>query len=107
MTPLVAALIESRAANGRAHLIGLSLGGGVAYVLLAQYSSRIERAVIDGAAIVPRRVAPLLKAGVSLISPFLHRRAVIQGLGRTLRVPPTTCPASQQECGLSILERFD
>jgi hypothetical protein len=40
----------------------------VEYVLLARHSSRIERAIIDGAAIVPSRVAPLLKAGISLIS---------------------------------------
>jgi 3-oxoadipate enol-lactonase len=89
----VATLIESRADHGRAHLVGLSLGGEVAYILLAYHSSRIERAVIDGAAIVPSRVAPLLKAGVSLISPFLHRRTVIRSLGRAVGVPPENLPS--------------
>jgi pimeloyl-ACP methyl ester carboxylesterase len=40
----VPAFIESRAANGRSHVVGLSLGGEVAYLLLAQHASRIERA---------------------------------------------------------------
>jgi pimeloyl-ACP methyl ester carboxylesterase len=53
----VAALVESRALNGRAHLVGLSLGGEVGYVLMTRHSSRVERAIIDGAALVPSRVA--------------------------------------------------
>ena len=39
----VAALIEHRAANGRAHVVGLSLGGSVAIELLATRPDLLER----------------------------------------------------------------
>lgn len=75
---------------------------------MAQHASRIERAVTNDAAIVPSRVAPLLKASVALISHFLHRRIVIQRPGRALLgCRRRTYPASLQESGPSILERFD
>lgn len=35
------ALIERRAANGRAHVVGLSLGGEMTYLLLAHGAARL------------------------------------------------------------------
>ncbi|GAB4547207.1 MAG: alpha/beta hydrolase [Anaerolineae bacterium] len=45
----IAALIEARATNGKAHLIGLSLGGQVVVDLLARHTDKIERAIVSSA----------------------------------------------------------
>ena len=85
---LVADVIAAKTADGRACVVGLSLGGAVAYVLLGRRPDVVSRAVIDGAAIVPSRLAPLMTTGVRLTSPFIHRSAVIRGLGQAVGVPP-------------------
>lgn len=75
---LVADLIRSRAAGGRADVVGLSLGGAVAFELIARHADVVSRAVIDGASLVPARSAPAMVAAVAAVSPFIHRPAVIR-----------------------------
>jgi pimeloyl-ACP methyl ester carboxylesterase len=93
----VAELIRTRAVGRQANVVGLSLGGEVGYVLLARYPDLIRRAVIDGAAVVPSRVAPLLKLGVAVVSPFVHYRPVMRALARTVGVPPAELGSFQSE----------
>jgi 3-oxoadipate enol-lactonase len=76
--------------------VGLSLGGEVAYVLLAHHPELLSRAVIDGAAIVPSRLAPLFKTAVGVVSPFLHRGAVIRTMGNALGVPVGDLPRFEE-----------
>ncbi len=45
---LVAEVIANHATNGRAHVIGLSLGGLVGLYLMLRHPQRVERAVISG-----------------------------------------------------------
>jgi pimeloyl-ACP methyl ester carboxylesterase len=71
---LVAELIQRRVPPRRAHLVGLSWGGGVAHALLARHPELVDRAVIDDAGVLVLswwggRLIPL---GVTLVSPFLH-----------------------------------
>jgi pimeloyl-ACP methyl ester carboxylesterase len=53
-----------------------------------RHPSLVERAVGDGAAIVPARVAPLMSAAVVLASPFLHRPLINRLMASALGVPP-------------------
>lgn len=69
---LIADLIERRVPARRTHVVGLSYGGGIAHMLLDRRPDLVDRAVIDGAGILPWRWTPLVILGVTLVSPFLH-----------------------------------
>ena len=84
---LIASLIEKEASGGRAHVVGLSLGGSVALELLASRSALLDHVIVDGCAALPSRVVGPMTLGVSAISPFL-RFATVSGLiGRAFGVP--------------------
>jgi len=78
---LVAELIGSRVAAGRAHVVGLSYGGSVVLALLDRHPDRIDRAVIDGAAVLSSWVDPLVVAGAVAVSPIVGSRPVAALLG--------------------------
>jgi pimeloyl-ACP methyl ester carboxylesterase len=73
---LVAELIATRAHSGRAHVVGLSWGGGLAHTLLDRHPGLVDRAVIDGAGVLTWWGGRLILAGVAVVSPFLHTRPV-------------------------------
>ena len=73
---LVAELIATRAHSGRAHVVGLSWGGGLAHTLLDRHPRLVDRAVIDGAGVLTWWGGRLILAGVTAVSPFLHTRPV-------------------------------
>ncbi|MCW5717824.1 MAG: alpha/beta fold hydrolase [Bauldia sp.] len=80
-------IIRSHAADGKAHIVGLSLGGCVAFQLLARHPKIVDHAVIDGAGVLPIRGVGLLKIGLRLAQPFLHTRLAIRLLARMLHIP--------------------
>ena len=84
----VAALIEERAINGRAHVVGLSLGGSVAIELLATRPDLLERVVVDGCGALPSPVIGPMAVGVAAISPFLRFGIVARFIGRAVGVQP-------------------
>lgn len=84
----VAALIEERAINGRAHIVGLSLGGSVAIELLATRPDLLERVVVDGCGALPSPVIGPMAVGVAAISPFLRFGIVARFIGRAVGVQP-------------------
>lgn len=63
----VAAIIREKA-NGRAHVVGLSMGGAVAVTLLAQHPDLVDHVVISGTA---QPIGPLLAWLNNLNAPFL------------------------------------
>jgi len=85
---LIAALIEERAADGRAHVVGLSLGGSIALELLATQPHVLDHVIVDGCGAVSSPLAGPLKFGVSVISPFLRFAPVARLIGRAFGVTP-------------------
>lgn len=85
---LVAQLIEERATGGRAHLVGLSLGGSVALELLATRPDLLDHVIVDGCGVMRSPIAGPMKIGVSMISPFLRFAPVARIIGRAFGVPP-------------------
>jgi pimeloyl-ACP methyl ester carboxylesterase len=85
---LVAQLIEERATRGRAHLVGLSLGGSIALELLAIRPDLLDHVIVDGCGVVPSPIAGPMKIGVSVISPFLRFAPVARLIGRAFGVTP-------------------
>jgi pimeloyl-ACP methyl ester carboxylesterase len=73
---LVAELIATRVPARRAHVVGLSWGGGIAHTLLDRHPGLVERAVIDGAGVLTWWAGGLVLAGIGAVSPFLRTRPV-------------------------------
>lgn len=83
---LVADLIEERASGGRAHVVGLSLGGSVALELLATRADLLDHVIVDGCGVIGSPLAGPMKVGVSAISPFLRFGPVAGLVGRMFGV---------------------
>src|SRR3954466_13167520 len=79
----VAALIRDRA-NGRAHVIGISLGGVIAMKLLAEQPGLVDHAVVDGAGVLPFPALPLIKLGLRSVRPFIKTDIVTSAIARAL-----------------------
>jgi len=81
---LVAALIEARVPARRAHVVGLSWGGGVAHRLLGRRPELVDRAVIDCAGVLASRGGSLILLAITAVSPFLHTRPVVALFSRMI-----------------------
>jgi alpha-beta hydrolase superfamily lysophospholipase len=84
----VARLIEARVPWGQAHVVRLSLGGAIAHTLLARRPELLDRVVIDRCGALPAWWIGAMKLGVAVLSPFIHRAAVMGLLARSVGVPP-------------------
>lgn len=74
---LVAELVERRVPSRRAHVVGLSYGGSVVFAILQHHTEHVDRAVIDGAAVLPVWGGwgdRLVQLGTTAISPIVHTR---------------------------------
>jgi pimeloyl-ACP methyl ester carboxylesterase len=80
----VARIIEALPA-GRAHVVGLSLGGSVALELLTRRADLLDHVIVDGCGALASLLAPLMKVGVGLVAPFIHSavvgRLIARGIG--------------------------
>ena len=84
----IAALIQARATHGRAHVVGLSLGGYIALVLLERQAEVVERVVISGVTAAPMPNRGLLNVQLALLSGLLKRRWFGNMQARALGAPP-------------------
>jgi pimeloyl-ACP methyl ester carboxylesterase len=86
---LVANLIRERAKDGRAHVIGFSLGGSVALGLLRDVPEVMDHLMVSGCGTLSG-LSPLIRAASKLGSPLLHllKPAPLLGLGLRLSQVP-------------------
>jgi pimeloyl-ACP methyl ester carboxylesterase len=91
-------LIETRTPARRAHLVGLSLGGSLAHVLLQQRPDLLDRVVVDGSGVLPWWGNRPFLVGIAMISPLLHTRPVIAMLSRSVGQIPREDQASIRIC---------
>jgi pimeloyl-ACP methyl ester carboxylesterase len=76
---LIAQLIEARVPTRRAHVVGISYGGSVVFAMVDRHPDRVDRAVIDGAAVLPlwgRWGDRFVQLGTTAISPIVNTRPV-------------------------------
>lgn len=83
----VAAIIDARATNGRAHIVGLSLGGYLGMGLIAHHSPLINRAVLSGITVAPFPNKAAMMFQIRVLSLFLKTRFVIDLNMRMLKMP--------------------
>ncbi|MET0974856.1 MAG: alpha/beta hydrolase [Leifsonia sp.] len=81
----IAALIRERAHDGRAHIVGLSLGGIVGIELLARYPELVRSALLSGTPIGP--IGGLTRWSAERQLRFWTRRWYWVGLSRMYRIP--------------------
>ncbi|MEP7357215.1 MAG: alpha/beta hydrolase [Anaerolineales bacterium] len=84
----VARLIHERAHDGRAHLVGLSLGAQVGVAVMAVAARLVDRAILSGASVVPLPGSDLIEPMLWLYAPFKNLPALIRANQRSLGVPP-------------------
>jgi pimeloyl-ACP methyl ester carboxylesterase len=84
----VAAIIRERATEGRAHVVGLSLGGHVALLLLERHAALVERALVSGVTAAPMPNRRLLKPQVWMMSAVRKSRWLLNMQARALGLPP-------------------
>lgn len=84
----IAAIIRARAANGRAHIVGLSLGGHVALSLLEHHADMLDRVVISGVTAAPMPNRVLLPLQLGLMSVVMKRRWLVKTQAKALPLPP-------------------
>lgn len=84
----LAEVVESRAHGGRAHLVGLSLGGHLAADLAASRPDLVPSAVVSGINVLPFPHPRLMRLAGRLMSPFMTSSVLLRANARALRVPP-------------------
>lgn len=84
----VAEVIRTRTATGRAHVVGLSLGGQVALSLLEHHPDVVDRAVVSGVTVEPWPARLLVAAQAWLTTTALRSRRLLVAQAHTLGLPP-------------------
>ena len=82
----VAEIIHGRA-NGRAHVVGMSLGGIVAMSLMASTPQLIDHAIVDGAGVLPVPGLPLVKLVLRLSPLVIKSDLAINLVASSIGVP--------------------
>jgi pimeloyl-ACP methyl ester carboxylesterase len=83
----VAELIRSRAPAGRAHVVGLSLGGYVTVRLAADRPDVLESALVSGVNVLPFPRPGLIRLAGLVMAPFMTSGPVLRANAKALRVP--------------------
>jgi pimeloyl-ACP methyl ester carboxylesterase len=84
----VAGVVGDRAPGGRAHLVGLSLGGYVATELAARHADLVESALVSGVNVLPFPRPRLMRVAGRLMAPVMTTTPLLRANARALRVPP-------------------
>lgn len=92
----VANLIRTRATNGPAHVVGLSLGGHVVLELLARHSNLVDRAIVSGVTDRPWPNRWALPLQLALVSAVMKRRWSTNRMVKSMQVPSDLEPALRE-----------
>lgn len=84
----IADLIQSRATQGIAHVVGLSLGGQIGLMLLEHHAHLLRSALLSGVTAAPMPNRWLLGPQVFLMSLIMRRRWFLDRQARALPLPP-------------------
>lgn len=77
VTDWIAEIIKTKC-NGKANIVGLSLGGAVGLNLLNKYPDLIYKAIIDGCSAKQMKGVWLILFGVAIVSPFIRTNLLMK-----------------------------
>lgn len=83
----IANIIQSRATNGQAHIVGLSLGGYIGLVLLEHHANLVQSAVLSGVTASPMPNKRWMKPQLVMMS-IMKRRWIANMQAKALNLPP-------------------
>jgi pimeloyl-ACP methyl ester carboxylesterase len=92
--------------HGKAHVVGLSLGGSIAITILGKAPEIVDHAIVDGAGVLPLPGLPLLKIGIRMIQPFLHTNYVIRKIADSIKIHEDDYEEFKQEMLLMSPKSF-
>lgn len=84
---LIAPIIRARATDGRASLIGLSLGGYVALHALGKYADCIDHVVVSGVTAAPPPLGALQRLQISLMYRFMKSPWFVRAQAKMMFLP--------------------
>ena len=93
----IAAIIQTRATYRRAHIVGLSLGGYIALLLLERHASLIDHMIISGVTAEPMPNRALLQPQLWLTSTLMKRPWFVKMQARSLHLPPDEQAAVKED----------
>lgn len=83
----IADIIRTRATDGRAHVVGLSLGAYVVAQLLASAADVVDHAIMSGVTTLPLPGAGMMGFMSYLMAPLIKTETMIRANAKMLRVP--------------------
>lgn len=83
----IAEIIQSQATSGKAHIVGLSLGGYIALVLMARHSALVDHVIISAVTDAPMPNRHLLNPQLWMMS-ILKRRWLVKLQAQALGLSP-------------------
>jgi pimeloyl-ACP methyl ester carboxylesterase len=83
----VAEFVTSHTAAGRAHVVGLSLGGYVAALLAANEPATVSSVVVSGVNVLPFRHPAVMRLLGRVMGPFATSGPMVRANARALKVP--------------------
>lgn len=105
-TRRVAELIQERVPSGRAHIVGLSLGGAVGLSLLRDYPARVDRLLVSGtAAGLGRVLAAIARAG-TITFRLVGTERLIDASAKSFGIPPRCVPMFREDLRLTSNAAF-
>ena len=99
-------IVRNRTNHGKAHVIGLSLGGSIAITILGKAPEIIDHAIVDGSGVLPLPGLPFLKIGLRIIQPFLHTNYVIRKIADSMKIHEDDYEGFKQEMLLMSPKSF-
>jgi pimeloyl-ACP methyl ester carboxylesterase len=93
----VAELIHTHATHGKAHIVGLSLGGYVAVTLLAEHPEVVDSVVVSGMSGTPFRLSWAMKGVMRLLPALMQWEFFVKLQARMLQLPPEALAAFIQD----------
>ncbi|MBZ0296402.1 MAG: alpha/beta hydrolase, partial [Anaerolineae bacterium] len=102
----LAEIIRQRAHGGRAHVVGLSVGGYLTLHLMSSAPETVDHALISGIACLPHIYLTISRVLAPLMVPMLKSRRVSAASFRSLHIPEEYLPAFQQSASQLTPEAF-
>jgi pimeloyl-ACP methyl ester carboxylesterase len=85
-TAAIAELVSTEAHGGRAHLVGLSLGGYVALEVAAAHPDRVPSATVSGVNVLPFPHPRMMRLAGRIVAPVMTSNTMLRANARALGV---------------------